>query len=69
MQRLMQNTLIAINFLIVIKKLITNNPRCNLDIPRKAVTQQHTHKNSDVTACRVLLFVKREVHHCDFYSF
>ena len=44
-QRLTRNTLIAINFLIAIKKLIAKNPRCNLFylvIPRTAVTQQYT---------------------------
>jgi len=36
-----------------------------LVIPRTDVTQQHT-KNSDITACCVLLFVKHEVHRCNF---
>ena len=35
---------------------------------RTAVTQQHT-QNSDVTACCALLFVKREVYHCDCLQF
>ena len=38
-------------------------------MPRMAVTQQHTHtQNNDVTACCVL-FVKREVYHCDCLQF
>ena len=39
-----------------------------LVMPRMAVTQQHTLK-SDVTACCVLLFVKREVYRCDCLQF
>ena len=37
-------------------------------IPRTAVTQQHT-QNSDAAACCVLLFVKCEVHRCEFLQF
>ena len=67
MQRLTRNTLSMINCFNRDSKLIAKNPRCNLFylvMSRTAVTQQHTH-NSDVTACCVLVFVKREVHRCD----
>ena len=33
------------------------------------MTQQHTHKILNPTACCVLLFVKREVHRCDHLQF
>ena len=68
----MRNTLTVINFLIMIKKLIAKkNPRCNifyLVIPRME-SHNNTHKNSDVTACCVFFFVKREVHRCDCLQF
>ena len=59
----MQNTLIVINFLIAIKKLIAKNLRCNLFnlvMPRTAVTQQHTHTivTSQLVVCC-----------CDFIQF
>ena len=57
---------------MAIKKLIAKIWRCNLFylvMPRTAVTQQHTHINSDVTACCVLLFVKREVYRSDCLQF
>jgi len=70
MQRLTRNTLITINFLVAIKKLIAKTLRCNLSylvIHRTAVTQ-HTHKIM-MSQFVVLLFVKREVHRCDFLQF